>query len=147
MEGLPFWAILEAYERFRSGETLRTWNKAFRPTPPEFADEVREGLADLRRQQIQIRDILDAEILPPVDPEMVARARQLAAEVSASNAASRRDSWKAAPDVRDGAEILPADRAEIIAGPPIKPGALGASALGKFLPSYPVRRTSGQPAA
>ncbi|TGD98087.1 hypothetical protein [Methylobacterium nonmethylotrophicum] len=141
LEGLPLWAIMEAADRFRTGETLLTWNKAFRPTPPEFADEVREGLADLRRQQIQIRDVLDAEILPTPDPEAVERARQAARDAIAGKLMREQHDQRRAADAEER------EREAILAGPPIKPGALGAAALGRFLPASPARRTSGQPAA
>ncbi|MEE7449395.1 hypothetical protein MRF4_17155 [Methylobacterium radiotolerans] len=62
LKALPLAAIHAAAERFRSGETLRPWSKRFRPSPAEFADEVREGLISLRTQLLHIRRVLDAEI-------------------------------------------------------------------------------------
>lgn len=136
LEGLPLWAIMEAADRFRSRQTLLAWNKAFRPHPPEFADEVREGLADLRRQQIQIRDVLAAEILPPVDPEMEAKARQAAADAIAGRLMHQQ------ADQRRAVEVEEAERDAVLAGPPIKAGALGASALGRFVATPSPRATT-----
>ncbi|WP_060845579.1 hypothetical protein [Methylobacterium aquaticum] len=137
LEGLPLWAVMEASDRFRTGEVLVAgWNKAFRPTPPQFADEVREGLADLRRQQIQIRDILNAEILPDPDPEAVERARQAARDAIAGKLMREQQ------DRRRAVEAEEAERDVVLAGPPIKAGALGLAALGKFLRAPFTRATT-----
>ncbi|MDP4005090.1 hypothetical protein [Methylobacterium sp. NEAU K] len=62
LKALPLAAIHAAAERFRSGQTLRPWSKRFRPSPAEFAAEVREGLIPLRTRLLHLRRVLDAEV-------------------------------------------------------------------------------------
>lgn len=69
LKGLPLAAIVAAAERVRSGETLIRRNSRFRPQPPEFADEVREGLVEVRTKLVHIRRILDAEVYDPPTAE------------------------------------------------------------------------------
>ncbi|WP_457104329.1 hypothetical protein [Methylobacterium sp. P5_C11] len=79
LKDLPLAAIHAAAERFRNGKTLRPWVKRWRPSPAEFADEVREGLIPLRTQLLHIRRVLDAEVYDVPTPEQraeVARAAE-----------------------------------------------------------------------
>jgi len=63
LRGLPLAAIHAAAERFRNGATLKPWTRRFRPSPAEFATEVREGLIPLRTRLIHARRVLDAEVI------------------------------------------------------------------------------------
>lgn len=62
LKALPLAAIHAAAERFRSGEALLPWVKRWRPSPAEFAAEVREGLIPFRMRLLQIRRVLEAEV-------------------------------------------------------------------------------------
>ncbi|MCP5945522.1 hypothetical protein NL376_27210, partial [Klebsiella pneumoniae] len=63
--------------------------------------------------------VLDAEILPDPDPEAVERARQAARDAIAGKLMREQQ------DQRRAVEAEEAERDAILAGPPIKPGALG----------------------
>ncbi|GEM95895.1 hypothetical protein [Methylobacterium radiotolerans] len=78
LKALPLAAIHAAAERFRSGETLRPWSKRFRPSPAEFADEVREGQIPLKRQLLHIRHVLEAEVYDEPTPEQRAEVARVA---------------------------------------------------------------------
>lgn len=78
VKGLPLAAIHAAAERFRSGETLLPWSKRFRPSPAEFAAEVREGLIPLRTRLLHIRRVLEAEVYDVPTPEQRAEVAKAA---------------------------------------------------------------------
>jgi hypothetical protein len=82
--GLPLVAIVEAADRFRSATTiLPRPNHRFRPMPPEFVAEAREGMVPVRTKLLRVRRILAAEVYDPPSPEQkaeVEKARQAAAE-------------------------------------------------------------------
>lgn len=78
LKALPLAAIHAAAERFRSGETLLPWVKRWRPSPAEFAAEVREGLIPLRTRLLHIRRVLDAEIYDVSTPEQRAEVAKAA---------------------------------------------------------------------
>ncbi|MGH1574347.1 hypothetical protein ACRAWG_31460 [Methylobacterium sp. P31] len=78
VKGLPLAAIHAAAERFR-GVTLLPWSRRFRPSPAEFAAEVREGLVPLRARLLHVRRVLEAEIYDvptAAQREEVARAAE-----------------------------------------------------------------------
>lgn len=131
----PAWAIEEAARRFRDDEVSFTWPPRQTPTPPAFAREcgiiARAHLADLAK----LSRILDAEILPEPDPEAVERARQAARDAIAGKLVREQQ------DQRRAVEAEEAERDVVLAGPPIKAGALGAAALGRFAPT-PSPRTA-----
>lgn len=78
--GLPLWAIHGAADRFRGGEALTKWNRAFRPSPAEFAAEARAGMIENGRMLVHVRQILEAEVYdPPTDED---RAKVAAAAAS-----------------------------------------------------------------
>ncbi len=137
----PAWAIEEAARRFRDDEVSFAWSPRQAPTPPAFAREcgiiVRAHAADLAK----LSRVLDAEILPDPDPKAVEQARQAARDAIAGKLMREQQ------DQRRAVEAEEQERDAVLSGPPLKAGALGASALGKFLPAHPARRTSGQPAA
>lgn len=63
LKGLPLRAVQAAAARFRSGDTLLTWNRDFRPSPAKFAAETREGMVAHRTKLLHVRRVLDAEII------------------------------------------------------------------------------------
>lgn len=70
LKDYPLAGIHGAAERFRSGTTLLPWSRRWRPSPAEFAAEVREGLIPLRAKLVHIRQILEAEVYdPPTDED------------------------------------------------------------------------------
>lgn len=79
LEKLPLFAIHGAGERFRSGETLIEWNRAFRPSPAQFAEEARRGQFLHNLKLVQVRQILDAEVIEPRTPESEAKVAEAAA--------------------------------------------------------------------
>ncbi|MBK3406273.1 hypothetical protein H0176_23620 [Methylorubrum populi] len=80
LKDLPLAGIHGAAERFRNGQTLLPWSRRWRPSPAEFAAEVREGLIPKRALLVQIKRILEAEVYdPPTDED---RAKVAAAAAS-----------------------------------------------------------------
>lgn len=70
LKDLPLAGIHAAAERFRTGLTLLAWTRRWRPSPAEFAAEVRQGLIPLRAKLVHIRQILEAEVYdPPTDED------------------------------------------------------------------------------
>lgn len=70
LKDLPLAGIHGAAERFRNGQTLLPWSRRWRPSPAEFAAEVREGLIPKRALLVQIKRILEAEVYdPPTDED------------------------------------------------------------------------------
>lgn len=74
----PLWAIKAAAERFRDRENLLPWNSAFRPTPPQFAEEVREGMIPHRKKLLHANRVLNAEVVDPPSPAQRDRVAKLA---------------------------------------------------------------------
>jgi len=79
LKDLPLAGIHGAAERFRNGQTLLPWSRRWRPSPAEFAAEVREGLIPLRAKLVHIRQILDAEVYDPPTDEDRAKVAEIAA--------------------------------------------------------------------
>lgn len=96
LKGLPLAAIAAAAQRFRCGETRLPWNRRWRPSPAEFAAEVREGLIPDRLKLIHVRRILDAEVLKPRNAAEQAKVEEAAAAWLKEQA--RRDE-PAAPEI------------------------------------------------
>lgn len=123
----PAWAIEEAARRFRDDEVSFAWSPRQAPTPPAFAREcgiiTRAYVADLAK----LSRVLDAEVLPEPDPEAVEQARQAARDAVAGKL------FREQQDQRRAVEAEEAERDVVLAGPPIKAGALGAMALGNAL--------------
>lgn len=70
LKDLPLAGVHAAAERFRTGLTLLPWVRRWRPSPAEFAAEVREGLIPLRAKLVHIRQILEAEVyVPPTEAD------------------------------------------------------------------------------
>ncbi|OAH41033.1 hypothetical protein AX289_30650 [Methylorubrum populi] len=70
LKDLPLAGIHAAAGRFRDGTTLLPWVRRWRPSPAEFAAEVRQGLIPLRAKLVHIRQILEAEVYdPPTDED------------------------------------------------------------------------------
>lgn len=70
LKDLPLAGIHAAAERFRTGLTLLPWVRRWRPSPAEFAAEVRQGLIPLRAKLVHIRQILEAEVyVPPTEAD------------------------------------------------------------------------------
>ncbi|WP_264046932.1 hypothetical protein [Methylobacterium flocculans] len=82
--GLPLVAVVGAAERIRSATTLIPRpNHRFRPMPPEFVAEAREGMVSVRTKLVRVRRILAAEVYdPPTDEQRaeVEKARKAAAD-------------------------------------------------------------------
>ncbi|MGF3026538.1 hypothetical protein ACQVP2_27410 [Methylobacterium aquaticum] len=135
---LPAWAVGAACRRFLDGTA---GGGTFAPTPAELANEVRAITAKQVDERARLMRVLDAEILPAPDPEAVERARQAAADAIAGKLMREQQ------DQRRAVETEEQERDAVLAGPPLKAGALGSAALGRFLPAHPARRTSGQPTA
>ncbi|MBB2959869.1 hypothetical protein FHU13_000230 [Methylobacterium sp. R2-1] len=79
LKDLPLAGIQRASERFRNGMTLLPWSRRWRPSPAEFAAEVREGLIPLRAKLVHIRQILEAEVYEPPTDEDRAKVAEIAA--------------------------------------------------------------------
>lgn len=79
LKDLPLAGIHGAAERFRGGQTLLPWSRRWRPSPAEFAAEVREGLIPKRALLVQIRRILEAEVYDPPTDEDRAKVAEIAA--------------------------------------------------------------------
>ncbi|MGU3384426.1 hypothetical protein ACLBYG_07960 [Methylobacterium sp. D53M] len=109
LKALPLAAIHAAAERFRSGEALRPWSKRFRPSPAEFAEEVREGLIPLKRQLLHIRHVLEAEIYD----EPTAEQRAEVAKVAEAHLKRMRQTEPERRRAETPAEIARAQRAKL----------------------------------
>lgn len=79
LKDLPLAGIHGAAERFRNGQTLLPWSRRWRPSPAEFAAEVREGLIPKRALLVQIKRILEAEVYDPPTDEDRAKVQAAAA--------------------------------------------------------------------
>jgi hypothetical protein len=79
LKDYPLVGIHAAAGRFREGATLLPWVRRWRPSPAEFAAEVREGLIPKRALLVQIRQILEAEVYDPPTDEDRAKVQVAAA--------------------------------------------------------------------
>ena len=129
---LPAWAVGAACRRFLDGSV---GGGTFAPTPAELANEVRTIITKQVDERARLLRVLDAEVLPPVDPEKEAEALQAARDAIAGKLMREQQ------DQRRAVEAEEAEREVVLAGPPIKAGALGAAALGRFAPT-PSPRTA-----
>lgn len=94
---VPMFAIHGAGERFRSGETLIEWNRAFRPSPAQFAEEARRGQFLHNLKLVQVRQILAAEVIEPRTPESEAKVAEAAANWRDMRAAADAERERARP--------------------------------------------------
>jgi len=67
----PEWAVNEVCRQFLEG---RRGTGTFAPTAPEMARACREEVNKFVDERAKIEAVLDAEILPPIDPDMQKRA-------------------------------------------------------------------------
>ncbi|GJE78664.1 hypothetical protein [Methylorubrum suomiense] len=107
LAGIPLFAIHGAGERFRSGETIITWNRAFRPSPAEFAEEARRGLFLHNLKLVHVRQILDAEVVEPPSETDRAKVEAIAAnwrETRATTDAERERAHPAPAEVAQARE-------------------------------------------
>ncbi|MFK5600235.1 hypothetical protein ACFZ8E_25030 [Methylobacterium sp. HMF5984] len=79
LKGFPLAAIHAAAERYRNDTTLEPRNRRFRPSPGEFAAEVRKGLIALRTRLLHVRRVLDAEVYDPPTEADAAKVREATA--------------------------------------------------------------------
>ncbi|MBB2962887.1 hypothetical protein FHU13_003285 [Methylobacterium sp. R2-1] len=79
LKDLPLAGIHAAAGRFRDGTPLLPWVRRWRPSPAEFAAEVREGLIPKRALLVQIRRIIEAEVYDPPSDEDRAKVAEIAA--------------------------------------------------------------------
>ncbi|WP_053081484.1 hypothetical protein [Methylobacterium aquaticum] len=126
LEGLPLWAIIEAADRFRRAETILPRQSRWRPNPPEFVEETRAGLAEIRETQIRLRDVLEAEVVPDPDPEREAAVRKVAAEAIARRAAEVKAT------LQGEHQASQTEVAATLGGPPLAPNSLSPTALAKY---------------
>ena len=131
---LPAWAVGIVCRRFLDATIS---DGVFAPKPGQIAKEARAIIAKQVDERARLLRVLDAEILPEPDPEAVERARQAARDAIAGKLMREQQ------DQRRAVEAEEAERDVVLAGPPIKAGALGAMALGNALSSRRFR----QPAA
>lgn len=128
---LPAWAVGAACRRFLDGST---GGGTFAPTPAELANEVRSIIAKQVDERARLLRVLNAEVLPEPDPDAVAKARQAAADAVAGRLMHQQ------ADQRRAVEVEAEERDVVLAGPPIKAGALGVMALGNALSSRRFRQ-------